>query len=76
MTCTTFDGSGSDPCKSPSRQPNGESLKRNGQVGGWYDDAVAAVACLSDCGVEVPEGPNYVNSGPMEGLTWVYLKAP
>jgi catechol 2,3-dioxygenase-like lactoylglutathione lyase family enzyme len=58
-----------------------ESLKRNSQVGGWHfafqvDDAVAAAARLRDRGVEVLEGPNYVDSGPLEGLTWVYLKAP
>jgi hypothetical protein len=27
-------------------------------------------------GVDVLEGPTYVESGPMKGLTWVYLRAP
>ena len=50
------------------------SPKRNSEVGGWHfafqvDDAAAAAARLRDRGVEVLEGPNYVDSGPLEGLT-------
>jgi catechol 2,3-dioxygenase-like lactoylglutathione lyase family enzyme len=56
-------------------------LKRNSEVGGWHfafqvDDAVAAAERLRKRGVEVLEGPNYVDSGPLERLTLVYLRAP
>jgi catechol 2,3-dioxygenase-like lactoylglutathione lyase family enzyme len=56
-------------------------LKRNSQPGGFHlafqvDDCNAAAVRLRQDGVEVLDGPTYVDSGPMEGLTWCYLKAP
>ena len=66
-------------------QYEGESteapLKRNSEVGGFHfafqvDDAMESAGRLREAGVEVLEGPSYVSSGPMAGLTWVYLKAP
>jgi catechol 2,3-dioxygenase-like lactoylglutathione lyase family enzyme len=58
-----------------------EPLKRNSQPGGFHlafevDDCEATAARLRAGGVEVLDGPNRVESGPMEGLTWCYLKAP
>ncbi|CAN7753467.1 MULTISPECIES: VOC family protein [unclassified Ensifer] len=56
-------------------------LKRNSQPGGFHmafevDDCEVAAMRLREAGVEVLEGPTYVDSGAMEGLTWLYLKAP
>ena len=61
---------------------DGESaLKRNSQPGGFHiafqvDDAHAAAERLRATGVDVLEGPTFVESGPMAGLTWLYLRAP
>ena len=56
-------------------------IKRNSEVGGFHlafqvPDAYAAVERLRTLGVEVLDGPTYVEGGPMQGLDWVYLKAP
>jgi catechol 2,3-dioxygenase-like lactoylglutathione lyase family enzyme len=58
-----------------------EALKRNSQPGGVHlafqvDDAVAAAERLRAMGVDLLDGPNYVDSGAMKGLTWLYLRAP
>lgn len=55
--------------------------KRNSQAGGFHlafqvDDCIAAADRLRLAGVEVLDGPTYVDAGPMEGLTWCYLKSP
>ena len=55
--------------------------KRNSQPGGFHlafqvDDCIAAADRLRQGGVDVLDGPTYVDSGPMQGLTWCYLKAP
>lgn len=61
---------------------DGESaLRRNSQPGGFHiafqvDDAHAAAERLRARGVDVLEGPTFVESGPMAGLTWLYLRAP
>lgn len=57
------------------------NLKRNSQPGGFHlafqvDDCQAAADRLRSAGVEVLDGPTYVDAGAMEGLTWCYLKAP
>jgi catechol 2,3-dioxygenase-like lactoylglutathione lyase family enzyme len=57
------------------------ALKRNSEAGGFHlafqvEDAVAAAASLRQMDVDVLEGPTYVESGPMKGLTWVYLRTP
>lgn len=65
-----------------SGEPNtDEPLKRNSQSGGYHiafqvDDCAAAAERLRAAGIEVLDGPNYVESGVMQGLTWCYLKAP
>ncbi len=56
-------------------------LKRNSQPGGFHlafqvDDAHATAARFRAAGIEVLDGPSYVNSGPSAGLTWCYLRAP
>lgn len=56
-------------------------IKRNSEVGAFHlalavDDAVAAADRLRAAGVDVLEGPTLISSGPMEGLTWVYLRTP
>lgn len=58
-----------------------EPLKRNSQPGGFHvafqvDDAIAAADRLRAKGVDVLDGPTYVDSGAMKGLTWLYLRAP
>ena len=58
-----------------------EPLKRNSQLGGFHmafevDDANKAAERLREAGVDVLEGPTFIEEGPMEGLTWVYLRAP
>jgi catechol 2,3-dioxygenase-like lactoylglutathione lyase family enzyme len=58
-----------------------EPLKRNSQPGGFHlafqvDDCNTAAERLRAAGVEVLDGPNFVDSGPMAGLTWCYLRAP
>lgn len=56
-------------------------LKRNSQPGGFHlafqvDDAHEAATRLRAAGVDVLDGPNYVDAGPMAGLTWCYLRSP
>ncbi len=58
-----------------------ELPKRNSQPGGFHlafqvDDAYATADRLRAAGIEVLDGPSYVDSGPSEGLTWCYLRAP
>lgn len=57
------------------------ALKRNSEPGGFHvafqvDNAEAAADRLRARGVDVLEGPTFVESGPMAGLTWLYLRAP
>ena len=56
-------------------------IKRNSEVGACHfafevEDAVASAERLREAGVDVLEGPTLIDSGPMEGLTWVYFRAP
>lgn len=55
--------------------------KRNSEVGGTHlcfevDDVVASAERLRAQGVELLEGPNLVEQGPLAGFNWVYLNAP
>ena len=64
-----------------SGEPAGGELKRNSEVGGFHlafqvDDAVEAAERLRQQGVDVLEGPTFIESGPMSGLTWLYLRSP
>jgi catechol 2,3-dioxygenase-like lactoylglutathione lyase family enzyme len=56
-------------------------IKRNSEAGGFHlafqvPDAYAAAERLRQIGVEVLDGPTHIDAGPMQGLDWVYLKAP
>jgi len=62
-------------------EDNNAPLKRNSEPGGFHlafevDDAKTAAEQLREAGVEVLDGPTFIDAGPMEGLTWIYLKAP
>ena len=64
-----------------SGEAEDRELKRNSEAGGFHialqvDDAISAAQRLRDLGVDVLDGPTYVESGPMEGLTWLYLRSP
>lgn len=55
--------------------------KRNSQPGGFHlafevDDCAEIAARLRTAGIEVLDGPTHVESGPLRGLTWCYLKTP
>lgn len=58
-----------------------QSLKHNGEVGAMHiafevDDAFAAADRMRDAGVDLLEGPTLIEGGPMDGLVWLYLRAP
>lgn len=55
--------------------------KENSQPGGFHlafevDDCMAAADRLRAAGLEVMDGPTFIEAGPMAGLTWCYFKAP
>jgi catechol 2,3-dioxygenase-like lactoylglutathione lyase family enzyme len=55
--------------------------KRSSEVGGSHicfevEDVVASADRLKSLGVEMLDGPNLVDSGPLEGFHWVYFRAP
>jgi catechol 2,3-dioxygenase-like lactoylglutathione lyase family enzyme len=56
-------------------------IKQNSEIGAVHiafevDDAWKAAGELRSAGVDVLEGPTLIESGPMQGLTWVYLRSP
>jgi glyoxylase I family protein len=58
-----------------------ETPPRNSDVGGhhlgfYVEDMAAAVAYLRSHGVEVQGEPVTMESGPSQGLTWVYFLSP
>ncbi len=60
---------------------NPPSIKHNGEVGAMHiafevDDAYEAAERMRAAGVDLLEGPTLIDSGPMEGLVWLYLRAP
>ena len=55
--------------------------KRSSEVGGYHiwfevEDVFASAEQLEDMGVEMLDGPNVVDSGPLEGFKWIYFRAP
>jgi catechol 2,3-dioxygenase-like lactoylglutathione lyase family enzyme len=55
--------------------------KRPSEVGGSHicfevEDVFASAKELEALGVEMFEGPNVVDQGPLEGFKWVYFRAP
>lgn len=74
------DGTNLEVFQYESPDPAGEYLAPS-QLGAYHlafqvEDVARAVARLRDLGVETYEGPNYVDEGPFEGLTWSYFRAP
>lgn len=64
-----------------SGEPAPAPIKRNSEIGACHlaftvDDAFSAAERLREAGVDVLDGPTLIASGPMEGLTWVYLRSP
>lgn len=64
-----YEGDSSTPAKRPS------------EVGGMHlcfevDDVHAAATRLRDLGVELLDGPNLVDAGPLAGFNWIYFRAP
>ncbi|MCV2870331.1 VOC family protein [Defluviimonas sp. WL0002] len=58
-----------------------QRLKHNGEVGAMHiafevDDAHAVAERMRAAGVDLLEGPTLIESGPMENLVWLYLRAP
>jgi catechol 2,3-dioxygenase-like lactoylglutathione lyase family enzyme len=56
-------------------------LKRTSEVGGMHlcfevEDVFASAERLKAQGVEMLEGPNTVEEGPLAGFKWVYFRAP
>lgn len=57
------------------------SIKHNGEVGAMHvafevDDAFEAAARMREAGVDMLDGPTLIEGGPMDGLVWIYLRAP
>ena len=55
--------------------------KRSSEVGGTHicfevEDVFASAARLKAQGVEMLDGPNMVEEGPLAGFNWVYFRAP
>lgn len=55
--------------------------KRSSEVGGMHlcfevDDVFASAERLKAQGVELLDGPNRVESGPLAGFNWIYFRAP
>ena len=55
--------------------------KRSSEVGGTHicfevEDVFASAKRLKALGVEMLEGPNTVDAGPLAGFSWVYFRAP
>jgi len=64
-----------------SGEPEVTPMKRNSEVGGFHlafqvDDIDAATERLRSAGIDVLDGPTLIESGPMKGLNWVYLRSP
>lgn len=55
--------------------------KRSSEVGGSHicfevADVFASAARLKAMGIEMLDGPNVVDAGPLEGFKWVYFRTP
>ncbi len=56
-------------------------MRRSSEVGGMHlcfevDDVFASAERLKAQGVEMLEGPNMVEEGPLAGFNWIYFRAP
>jgi catechol 2,3-dioxygenase-like lactoylglutathione lyase family enzyme len=64
-----------------SGEDKNAAQKRSSEVGGSHicfevEDVFASAKALTAMGVEMLEGPNTVDAGPLEGFNWVYFRAP
>ena len=55
--------------------------RRNSEIGGMHlcfevDDVVASAKRLKAIGIEMLEGPNMVEDGPLAGFNWIYFMSP
>ena len=55
--------------------------RRNSEIGGTHlcfevDDVFASAKRLKDLGIEMLEGPNRVEDGPLKGFDWIYFMSP
>lgn len=55
--------------------------KRSSEVGGMHlcfevEDVFASAERLKAQGVEMLDGPNSVDAGPLAGFNWIYFRAP
>ena len=55
--------------------------KRSSEVGGSHicfevEDVFASAEHLKAMGVEMLDGPNVVDAGPLEGFKWIYFRTP
>jgi catechol 2,3-dioxygenase-like lactoylglutathione lyase family enzyme len=55
--------------------------KRSSEIGGMHlcfevEDVFASADRLRALGVEMLEGPNRVEGGPLDGFEWIYFRAP
>jgi catechol 2,3-dioxygenase-like lactoylglutathione lyase family enzyme len=55
--------------------------KRVSEVGGMHlcfevEDVFASAERLNALGIELLEGPNTVDAGPLAGFNWIYFEAP
>lgn len=62
-------------------EENSAPPKRSSEVGGMHlcfevNDVFAAAERLRAQGIEMLDGPNMVDSGPLAGFNWIYFRAP
>lgn len=62
-------------------EDKGAPQKRSSEVGGCHicfevEDVFASCKKLKELGVEMLDGPNTVDAGPLEGFSWVYFRTP
>jgi catechol 2,3-dioxygenase-like lactoylglutathione lyase family enzyme len=60
---------------------DGSVPKRSSEVGGMHlcfevDDVRASAERLRALGVDMLDGPNLVEDGPLAGFNWIYFRAP
>ena len=64
-----------------SGDDNSSPPKRSSEVGGTHicfevEDVFASAERMKAQGVEMLDGPNTVDAGPLAGFNWIYFKAP
>lgn len=62
-------------------EENSAPAKRPSEVGGMHlcfevEDVFAAAERLRVQGVDMLDGPNFVETGPLAGFNWIYFRSP